>query len=106
MRALMIHASPPSLFTLTIVYLSSFSGESLPSLIAHQRPDSVALVRLVLKAASNSSWVSFGFAGLVAVLGEEGVVSCAVKGRAKVSTKNTRAAMNMSNPFFIAVPDD
>src|SRR5262245_44731909 len=62
MRALMIQASLPSLFTLTMVYLSSFSGVSLPSLIPHQRPAKVALVRVVLNFVSSSSWVSLGLA--------------------------------------------
>src|SRR6185503_4427123 len=63
MRAFTIHASPPSLFTLTMVYLSSFSGPSLPSLMPHQRPLIVALVSVAWNFASSSSWLSFGFAG-------------------------------------------
>src|ERR1041385_7825018 len=54
MRELINHRSPPSLLTPRIVYLSSFSGPSLPSLIEHQRPVSVALVSVAANFVSNS----------------------------------------------------
>src|SRR5262245_36901670 len=59
----MIHASPPSLLTLTMVYLSSFSGVNLPTLMPHQRPLIVALVSVALNFDSSSSWLSLGLAG-------------------------------------------
>src|SRR5678816_2235406 len=64
MRAVMSHTSPPTLVALLMVYLSSFSGPSLPSLIPHQRPLMVAFVRVVLNFASSSSWVGLGFSVL------------------------------------------
>src|SRR5215475_14052972 len=65
MRALIIHTSFPTLFTLMLVYLSSFSGPSWPSFREHQRPAMVALVSVALNLASSSSGVSWGLAGLV-----------------------------------------
>jgi len=98
----MIQASPPSLFTLTIVYLSSFSGVNFPSLIPHHRPDNVALVMVALNVASNSSWVSFGFGVLAAGLSFGGAVSCAANGLAKVSTNRTSTAIEVNSPDFMA----
>src|ERR1041385_111555 len=63
MRAVMSQTSPPSLVTPLMVYFSSFSGLSLPSLIEHQRPVKVALVRVALNVASNSSWLGWALAG-------------------------------------------
>src|SRR5947207_15660099 len=64
MRALISHISPPILVMLWMLYLSSFSGPSCPSLIEHHRPLNVALVRVALKFASNSSWLSLAFSDL------------------------------------------
>src|SRR6266540_1041972 len=68
MRACISHMSPPTLFTPIMVYLSSFSGPSWPSLSEHQRPASVALVSVALNLASNCSGVSLGLAGCVALV--------------------------------------
>src|SRR4051812_26393751 len=58
--------SPPILFTAVMVYLSSFSGVSLPSCTRHQRPVKVALVRVALNVASSSSCDFLGGSGAVA----------------------------------------
>src|SRR5262245_31441246 len=63
-RALMSQASPPSLLTPRIVYLSSFSGPRVPLLIEHQRPDMVACVIVALNCDSSSSAVGTGRSGL------------------------------------------
>ena len=55
----MTHESLLSFSTLTIVYLSSFSAPSTPSLSGHQRPDIVTAVIASLNFASSSSCFAF-----------------------------------------------
>src|SRR5437016_12881793 len=56
--------SPPILLTPRMLYLSSCSGPSWPSLIAHQCPLSVALVSVAVNLASNSADPDFGRSAL------------------------------------------
>src|SRR5438477_3255448 len=110
-RALMIHISPPSFVTPTMVYLSSFSGVSLPSWMPHQRPLNVALVRASLNLASSSSVLGLDFSplpgagvslGLISVAAAASVffVSCAT---VIVAISETRSVMVFIFSFVLCL---
>src|ERR1044071_1796800 len=77
MRALISQEPVASFVTARMVYLSSLSGPSWPFWTAHQRPLSVALVRVALNFDSSSAAVGFGFSSAAGVAAAGALMSVA-----------------------------